>query len=94
VVAWRRRSGGGGEVEMGAKFAKLERNKAARRAKDKGKDKAGGGGGGAAASLDNQAPPPTDPRLPLTAKQKYTLVASWKGISREMEATGIAMFIK
>lgn len=39
-------------------------------------------------------PPATDPRLPLTAKQKYSMVASWKGISRAMEKTGICMFIK
>ncbi|CAF4831450.1 unnamed protein product [Pieris macdunnoughi] len=43
----------------------------------------------------NEGPPPkTDPRLPLTAKQKYSMVASWKGISRAMEKTGICMFIK
>ncbi|KAK6634011.1 hypothetical protein RUM44_004618 [Polyplax serrata] len=36
----------------------------------------------------------SDPRLPLTAKQKYNLVASWKGISRAMEPTGITMFLK
>lgn len=36
----------------------------------------------------------SDPRLPLTAKQKYNLVASWKGISRAMEPTGISMFLK
>lgn len=39
-------------------------------------------------------PPPPDPRLPLTAKQKYSMLASWKGISRAMEPTGIYMFIK
>lgn len=38
--------------------------------------------------------PKVDPRLPLTAKQKYTMMASWKGISRAMETTGIYMFIK
>lgn len=36
----------------------------------------------------------TDPRLPLTARQKYSMVASWKGISRAMELTGVQMFIK
>ncbi|XP_025829446.1 neuroglobin-like [Agrilus planipennis] len=45
-----------------------------------------------------QEPPPVaapaDPRLPLTAKQKYSMMASWKGISRAMEQTGINMFIK
>ncbi|XP_058835997.1 neuroglobin-like [Topomyia yanbarensis] len=59
---------------------------------------AGGSGGGCSKgnvpSLDACGPPPTDSRLPLTAKQKYTMVASWKGISRAMETTGIDMFIK
>lgn len=36
----------------------------------------------------------TDSRLPLTAKQKYSIIASWKGISRAMETTGINMFVK
>jgi hypothetical protein len=40
------------------------------------------------------APEPPDPRLPLTAKQKYSMMASWKGISRAMEPTGVYMFIK
>ncbi|KAK9680335.1 hypothetical protein QE152_g39179 [Popillia japonica] len=41
--------------------------------------------------LDDPPPPaPTDPRLPLTAKQKYNMLASWKGISRAMES-GLAL---
>ncbi|XP_071440921.1 neuroglobin-like [Hetaerina americana] len=40
------------------------------------------------------APAPPDPRLPLTAKQKYSIMASWKGISRAMEPTGVYMFVK
>ncbi|XP_022196829.1 neuroglobin [Nilaparvata lugens] len=40
------------------------------------------------------APAKPDPRLPLTAKQKYSMLASWKGISRAMEPTGVYMFIK
>ncbi|KAG8237818.1 hypothetical protein J437_LFUL002427 [Ladona fulva] len=40
------------------------------------------------------APAPTDPRLPLSAKQKYNIMASWKGISRAMEPTGVNMFVK
>jgi hypothetical protein len=32
--------------------------------------------------------------LPLTARQKYSMVASWKGISRAMESTGVHMFLK
>ncbi|EEB14200.1 hypothetical protein Phum_PHUM286960 [Pediculus humanus corporis] len=54
----------------------------------------GGGGGSGDLKGDEKPPPQTDPRLPLTAKQKYNLVASWKGISRAMEPTGITMFIK
>lgn len=51
---------------------------------------------GVNASSPNDPPPPTapDPRLPLTARQKYTMMASWKGISRAMQSTGIHMFIK
>ena len=50
-----------------------------------------------AAVLDSAPPPPSaalDPRLPLTARQKYSMVASWKGISRALEPTGVYMFIK
>lgn len=44
----------------------------------------------------SEPPPPAapDPRLPLTARQKYTMMASWKGISRAMQPTGVCMFIK
>ena len=49
---------------------------------------AAGGGGGAASAA------PLDPRLPLNARQKYSMLASWKGISRALEPTGIYMFIK
>lgn len=45
--------------------------------------------------LDEPAPQQqVDPRLPLTAKQKYNMMASWKGISRAMESTGVCMFLK
>lgn len=43
---------------------------------------------------EQASPPKQDPRLPLTAKQKYSMLASWKGISRAMEQTGVYMFIK
>ncbi|XP_017878751.1 globin-1-like [Ceratina calcarata] len=36
----------------------------------------------------------TDPRLPLTAKQKFIVMASWKAVSRELEATGVFMLIR
>jgi len=48
-----------------------------------------GGAGAAGASV-----PTADPRIPMTAKQKYSLVASWKGIHRALEPTGILMFVK
>lgn len=35
-----------------------------------------------------------DPRLPLNARQKYSMMASWKGISRALEPTGVYMFMK
>ncbi|XP_012284967.1 neuroglobin [Orussus abietinus] len=44
-----------------------------------------------------ESPPPpaaTDPRLPLTAKQKYTILASWRAVARAMEPTGVYMFVK
>lgn len=39
-------------------------------------------------------PVQVDTRLPLTAKQKYNMLASWRGISRAMESTGVTMFLK
>jgi len=44
----------------------------------------------------NEPPPPapTDPRLPLTARQVFSITKSWKGIARAMEQTGVLMFIK
>ncbi|XP_055693997.1 neuroglobin-like [Lutzomyia longipalpis] len=53
-----------------------------------------GDDGQAFAPSDAPKPAATDSRLPLTAKQKYTMMASWKGISRAMEPTGVCMFIK
>lgn len=48
-----------------------------------------------ARKLDDAVPQQqVDPRLPLTAKQKYNMMASWKGISRAMESTGVCMFLK
>ncbi|KAM3959699.1 neuroglobin [Aphomia sociella] len=42
----------------------------------------------------DRPPPPSDPRSPLTAKQQYCMLASWKGISRQIEKTGIILFVK
>ncbi len=41
-----------------------------------------------------EAPPAMDPRLPLNARQVFRLKKSWKGIKRNMEQTGIEMFIR
>ena len=49
----------------------------------------------AKAALQPPPPPPAaDPRLPLTVRQRFSIVKSWKGISRAMESTGIYMFVK
>ena len=40
------------------------------------------------------APEPPDPRLPLTARQRFNMIKSWKGISRAIEPTGVTMFVK
>lgn len=53
-----------------------------------------GDGNSSSKQEDPPPPAPTDPRLPLTAKQKYSMLASWRGISRAMEPTGVYMFIK
>ena len=42
----------------------------------------------------DRPPPASDPRSPLTAKQQYCIMASWKGIFRQIEKTGIILFIK
>ncbi|KAG7173373.1 phosphatase 1 regulatory subunit 36-like [Homarus americanus] len=39
-------------------------------------------------------PAPPDPRLPLTARQKFNIIKSWKGIARAIEPTGVYMFVK
>ncbi|XP_011505552.1 PREDICTED: neuroglobin-like [Ceratosolen solmsi marchali] len=50
---------------------------------------------GAGSGRESPPPPPaTDPRLPLTARQKYLLTASWKAIAKAMEPTGVYMFVK
>ncbi|CAH0727238.1 unnamed protein product, partial [Brenthis ino] len=42
----------------------------------------------------DRPPPASDPRSPLTAKQQYCIMASWKGIFRQIEKTGIILFVK
>lgn len=45
-------------------------------------------------NTEQQQPTPVDPRLPLTARQAFKLKSSWKGIKRNMEATGVEMFVR
>ena len=35
-----------------------------------------------------------DPRLPLTVRQKFNIMKSWKGIARNIESTGVMMFLR
>lgn len=35
-----------------------------------------------------------DPRIPLTTRQRFNITKSWKGIARNMEQTGINMFLR
>ncbi|XP_045187806.2 neuroglobin-like [Mercenaria mercenaria] len=35
-----------------------------------------------------------DPRLPLTVRQKFNIMKSWKGIARNISDTGILMFLR
>ncbi|KAK3586264.1 hypothetical protein CHS0354_004667 [Potamilus streckersoni] len=44
--------------------------------------------------LDPAPPAPTDPRLPFNARQIFKLQKSWKGIKRNLEATGVEMFVR
>ncbi|XP_071834190.1 globin-like [Apostichopus japonicus] len=38
--------------------------------------------------------PPTDPRLPLTARQKFSLEKSWKAVQRNAEGVGSETFLR
>lgn len=47
------------------------------------------GSNGMNGSLSDPPPlPPTDPRLPLTARQKFSLEKSWKAVQRNAETVG------
>lgn len=35
-----------------------------------------------------------DRRLPLTVRQKFNIMKSWKGIARNIEEAGILMFLR
>lgn len=63
-----------------------------------GNSSAGGGAGKSESGNKNgeggASAKPADPRLPLNVRQKFNLSKSWKGISREMEMTGVLMFVK
>lgn len=39
-------------------------------------------------------PPDQASADPLTAKQKYTVMASWRAVSRALEPTGVYMLIR
>ena len=41
-----------------------------------------------------ETPPDTDSRLPLNTRQVFKLQKSWKGIRRNMNDTGVELFIK
>jgi len=54
-----------------------------------------GNGAMADGHLPDPAPPaPTDPRLPLNARQVFKIKKSWKGIKRNLSATGLEMFVR
>ena len=50
--------------------------------------------GKAQPAFEPESPPPLDPRLPLNRRQLFLLQKSWKGISRNMEAAGVEVFMK
>ena len=35
-----------------------------------------------------------DPRLPLTVRQRFNIMKSWKGIARNIQETGVLMFMR
>ena len=41
-----------------------------------------------------KTPPETDHRLPLNARQVFRLKKNWKGIKRQLEVTGVEMFVR
>ena len=68
---------------MGCHFTKSSGGKSSKDGKGKSKN------------VEEPPPPPdSDPRIPLTARQKFNISKSWKGINRAMEQTGIQMFLK
>ncbi|XP_002733371.1 globin-like [Saccoglossus kowalevskii] len=44
--------------------------------------------------LDPPPPQELDPRIPLTARQKFSIQKSWKAIQRNMEGVGMDIFIR
>ncbi|GAB6026837.1 hypothetical protein CHUAL_013442 [Chamberlinius hualienensis] len=57
------------------------------------KDGKGGSEAGTGGIASPPTPAPVDPRLPLTARQIFSIGKSWKGITRAMETTGVNMFV-
>ena len=41
-----------------------------------------------------KTPPETDDRLPLNARQVFRLKKNWKGIKRQLEVTGVELFVR
>ena len=39
-------------------------------------------------------PQPTDPRLPLNARQVFKLKKSWKGVKRDLSSVGVEMLLR
>ncbi|XP_055335102.1 globin-3-like [Paramacrobiotus metropolitanus] len=67
-------------------------SKSASKSKDKKDSKSGGG-------ANSQLPAPAavpalDPRFPLSARDKFSLVKSWKNVNRNLDTTGKEMMIK
>ncbi|CAG7819778.1 unnamed protein product [Allacma fusca] len=83
---------------MGCTGSKEEEDGGGRKGDKSGGGTSGGASGGAAAAGPSAAAGAStvnsDPRIPMTAKQKYSIVASWKGIHRALEPTGVSMFVK
>ena len=41
-----------------------------------------------------KTPPETDDRLPLNARQVFRLKKNWKRIKRQLEVTGVELFVR
>lgn len=57
-------------------------------------DKSTPAGKAAEMLTEPEAPPPTDPRCPLNARQVFRIKKSWKGVKRDLSAAGVEMMIR